>query len=68
MITYEPLRKYLELNNISWYRFQKDTGLNNTTIDRFKKDLPVETTTIDYICDKYDLPIELIVKHIKTLQ
>jgi len=66
MITYEPLRNFLKENNISWYRFQKDMDFPNTTIERLKKDSPTEITTIDYICDKYDLSIECVVKHIPT--
>lgn len=61
MYSYEPLRTYLKLNNISWYKFQKLTHLPNTTVRRFQKDLPTEITTLTNVCLALDLNIEDVV-------
>ncbi len=60
MITFEPLRKMMEEQNISTYYLRVKCGndsLGNKTIERLMNDESVSTNTINSLCNIFNCSI-----------
>lgn len=65
MISYEPLRKLMEVKKISTYFLRTKCGeynLDSKTIQRLMNDESVSTNTIDALCQILRCPVTDIIK------
>lgn len=62
MITYKPLRDYLRLKNISYYRLKKDADVSQTVVGKILNDEYINLQSIAKICLYLKIPIEKAVQ------
>lgn len=48
-ISFQPMRKYMEKNHISFYRLS-NAGIDAQTLQRIRHDKPVTTETLGRLC------------------
>ena len=63
MITYEPFRVYIAVNNIKKKDIMKKTGLSASTMSKLKHDKYVSLEIIDRLCCALKLDIKDIVNY-----
>ena len=49
-ISFRPMRKYMEDNNVSYY-FLSNQGIDPQTLQRIRRDKPVTTETLGKLCE-----------------
>ena len=62
MIVYDRLWAYIEREEISQYKLQKE-GISHSTLTRLKRNQPVSTDTLDKLSTFLDCNIEDIIEH-----
>lgn len=55
MITYEPLRRRMREQKISYYRLA-NLGIESQTLQRLRHDRPITTSTLDKLCAIFECP------------
>lgn len=48
-ISFRPMREYMKINNISYYRLGNE-GIDAQTLQRIRHDQPITTTTLGMLC------------------
>lgn len=48
-ISFRPMREYMEVNHISYYRLANE-GIDPQTLQRIRHDLPITTSTLGALC------------------
>ncbi len=64
MITYEPLWKTLQQQNISQYSLINDYGFSTGTLDSLRQNKNITMKTLNDICNVLNCNVEAVIKHI----
>ena len=64
LITYEPLWKTLQQQNVSQYSLINDYGFSTGTLDSLRQNKNITMKTLNDICNILNCSVEAVVKHI----
>ncbi len=64
MITYEPLWKTLQQQNVSQYSLINDYGFSTGTLDSLRQNKNITMKTLNNICNVLNCNVEAVIKHI----
>lgn len=64
MITYEPLWKTLQQQNVSQYSLINDYGFSTGTLDYLRQNKNITMKTLNDICNVLNCNVEAVIKHI----
>lgn len=64
LITYEPLWKTLQQQNISQYSLINDYGFSTGTLDSLRQNKNITMKTLNDICNVLNCNVEAVIKHI----
>ncbi|NBH97416.1 XRE family transcriptional regulator [Anaerotruncus sp. 1XD22-93] len=64
MITYEPLWKTLQQQNVSQYSLINDYGFSTGTLDSLRQNKNITMKTLNDICNVLNCNVEAVIKHI----
>jgi Helix-turn-helix. len=62
LITYKPLRDYLKLKKISYYKLEKEVKISQSVTKKISKDEFIHLESLAKICDYLEIPIERAVQ------
>ncbi len=64
LITYEPLWKTLQQQNVSQYSLINDYGFSTGTLDSLRQNKNITMKTLNDICNVLNCNVEAVIKHI----
>ena len=64
LITYEPLWKTLQQQNVSQYSLINDYGFSTGTLDSLRQNKNIIMKTLNDICNVLNCNVEAVIKHI----
>lgn len=64
LITYEPLWKTLQQQNVSQYSLINDYGFSTGTLDSLRQNKNITMKTLNNICNVLNCNVEAVIKHI----